>query len=165
MARIDLPVREAAYRCPRSCCWQLQALSQTAGCPTCSAPICTRCFRCGGVRPHVPSGASAYVSDRGPAASRRLGFIDPDEQAYLAAETTSNLGETTVTRPTMKRIDLDDPAQLRRLILNGAIWSFAQFWQGAIDLMQREGITPDQSPNFPDVLRTEPHNDDEGSGL
>ena len=58
------------YRCPRISCWLLQPRERTTPCPTCAAPICSRCFRCGGLWAHVPSGELAYASDREPTKRR-----------------------------------------------------------------------------------------------
>jgi hypothetical protein len=67
IVRLDQPIPTDVYRCRRISCWQLQPAGATATCPKCSAPLCARCFRCGGLWPHGPSGELVYVSDRLPA--------------------------------------------------------------------------------------------------
>ena len=42
------------------------------------------------------------------------------------------------TRPRVKRINLDEPAELAALIRSGAIWNLPQFWQKAIDAISDE---------------------------
>jgi hypothetical protein len=66
MVRLLTPLPEGTYRCPRTACWQLQVLSETASCPSCARPLCSRCSRCGAPRPHVPTGELAYSPDRPP---------------------------------------------------------------------------------------------------
>jgi hypothetical protein len=63
IVRLEGPVPDGTYRCRRISCCQLQPVEKTLACPACSAPICSRCFRCGGPSPHVPSGELAYVAD------------------------------------------------------------------------------------------------------
>ena len=70
IVRLDALPPPDAYRCHRISCWQLQPMSGTASCPACSARICSRCFRCGGVRAHRPDGELAYRSDRSPERDR-----------------------------------------------------------------------------------------------
>ena len=52
-------------------------------------------------------------------------------------------------RPQMKRVNLDDPAQLRKLIANGAIWQFPQYWQKAIDAINSGLIPVGECKNVP----------------
>jgi hypothetical protein len=76
VGRLPAPFPARTYRCRRIACWQLQSAAQAKRCPRCSAPICSRCARCGGNRAHVPSGEPAYREDApGPRGARR---VDPD---------------------------------------------------------------------------------------
>ena len=51
------------------------------------------------------------------------------------------------------RLNVDDPATLKRLTENGSIWQFTQFWQKAIDAINRGEIDPAACKDMPAQAR------------
>lgn len=56
-------------------------------------------------------------------------------------------------RPHFIRVDLDDPATRHRLIRNGAVWRFAQYWQLAINAIERGEVPLDECQNMPPEVK------------
>lgn len=45
------------------------------------------------------------------------------------------------TRPDFKRINLDDPEQMAKMLRSGAIWKLPQFWQQGLSALEK-GLVP-----------------------
>ncbi len=56
-------------------------------------------------------------------------------------------------QPRCVHINLDDPAHLKRLTLNGAIWRFPFWWQRAIDAIGRGDIPLADCKDIPPLAR------------
>jgi hypothetical protein len=48
---------------------------------------------------------------------------------------------TNGNRPRVIRLNLDDPATMERMLRNGTVWRFTQFWQDAVNAIER-GVVP-----------------------
>lgn len=55
--------------------------------------------------------------------------------------------------PRIKRVNLDDPATMARMLRNGIVWKYPQFWQDATDAIKRGVVPLAECKNVPaDVL-------------
>lgn len=58
------------------------------------------------------------------------------------------------TRPHCVRISLDEPANMARLLRNGAVWRLPQFWNDAVRAIENGLVPLDECKDVPpEVLR------------
>ena len=51
--------------------------------------------------------------------------------------------------PAIKRFNLDDPAQFADFVKTGRVWQFPQYWQMAIDAINRGDINKAECKRIP----------------